>query len=153
MCRLIIIFFIIFILSHDVHAICVTSAKTNLRKGPGSQNPISWTVAKYTPLIELRRAGEWIEVEDIDGEIHWVYSRNVTRKMVCVAVKLNTAKLRLTPSAQGELADIRQVDRYTPFKRLDVKESWYQVEASWGESYWLHESAVWRPTKVAKVKF
>ena len=137
----------------NVHALCVTTSKANLRTKPGSKSPISWTVAKYTPLIELRKSGGWYEVEDMDGETHWVYSQNVSRKMVCVAIKVSTAKLRKTPGASGEIAEIRQVDRYTPFKRVDIEGEWYQVEASWGEAYSVHESTVWRPVKVSRIKF
>jgi SH3-like domain-containing protein len=135
------------------HALCVTTTSTNLRSGPGSKNAITWKVPKYTPLIELKKLGSWYEVEDMDGQNHWVYAPNVSRKMVCVSVKVPTAKVRKGPGSQAELADIRQVDRYTPFKRLDVQEEWVEVEASWGETYWIHESTVWRPVKVSRVNF
>lgn len=142
-----------FLLSGNAWALCVTSYIANLRSGPGPKHNITWTVPKYTPLVEIRKTSGWYEVEDIDGERHWVYSDNVTRNMVCVSVKVPTAKLREAPGSQSELADIRQVDRYTPFKRLDIQGEWVQVEASWGSTYWIHESNVWRPVRVSKVSF
>jgi SH3-like domain-containing protein len=135
------------------HALCVTSSKTNLRSGPGPSHPVTWTVAKYTPLIEVTRKGNWIEVEDQDGENHWVYRPNVTSKMVCVSVRVPVAKLRKSPGAQGEVAELKQVDKYTPFKRVDAQDEWYEVESSWGETFWVHESTMWRPIRVSKVKF
>jgi SH3-like domain-containing protein len=134
-------------------ALCVTTSSTNLRAGPGPKHPITWKVGKYTPLVEIRKSGNWYEVEDMDGEKHWVYAPNTSRKMVCVAVKVTTARIRKGPGAQAELAELRQVDRYTPFKRLDVQEEWAEVEAPWGETYWMHESTLWRPVKVARVNF
>lgn len=141
------------LVSPVAHALCVTSASTNLRAGPGANHPITWKVAKYTPLVEIKKTGSWYEVEDQDGQTHWVYAPNVTRKMVCVSVKVPSAKIRKGAGAQAELADLRQVDRYTAFKRLDVQDEWAEVEASWGEVYWVHESNLWRPVKVARVKF
>lgn len=89
----------------------------------------------------------------MDGEKHWVYGGNVTRKLVCVSVRVNTTKLRKSPGPQGELADLKLVDKYTSFKRLDEQEDWYEVEASWGETYWIQSANVWRPLRVARVSF
>lgn len=89
----------------------------------------------------------------MDGVTHWVSAKNVTTRMVCVSVKVLVAKLRKSPGNSGEVADIRQVDRYTPFKRVDIQDEWYEVEASWGETYWIHENTVWRPVRMSKVNF
>ncbi len=137
----------------QANALCVTTYIANLRDGPGPKHKITWTVPKYTPLVEIRKTAGWYEVEDMDGERHWVYSTNVSRNMVCLAVKVPTAKLRDAPGSQGALAMLRQVDRYTPFKRLDVQGEWAQVEASWGETYWVDESNLWRPVRISRVSF
>lgn len=147
------IFFSAIFFSINSWALCVTTSVANLRGGPGPKHKITWTVPMYTPLVEIRKTAGWYEVEDMDGEIHWVYSANVTRSMVCVSVKVPTAKLRAGPGQQSELADIRQVDRYTPFMRLDVSGEWSQVKASWGETYWIHSDNLWRPVRVSKVEF
>lgn len=89
----------------------------------------------------------------MDGDRHWIYGENVTRNMVCVAIKVPTAKLRDGPGVDGQLSELRQVDRYTPFKRLDLSGDWAQVEASWGEIYWVHTSNLWRPVRVSQVGF
>ncbi len=134
-------------------ALCVVNHGVSLRAGAGSKFPVSWVVPKFMPLIEVQRVGDWYQVEDQDGELHWVSKKNVTSKMVCVSVKVSRVKLRTAANPQSPLAALRQVDRYTPFKRLDVDGEWYQVEASWGETYWVHESAMWRPVRVSKVNF
>ncbi len=152
-CKLFVTAIIVSALTGIAQALCVTTPTTNLRAGPGPKHALTWVASKYTPLIEIKRVGGWIQVEDMAGEQQWVYGTNVTSKMVCVSVKTNTAKLRKAPGIKSELADIRQVDKFTPFKRIDINEDWYQVEASGGETYWIHESTVWRPVKMAKVNF
>lgn len=134
-------------------ALCVKNANVSLRSGPSSKKPVTWVVPKYTPLIELQRAGGWVQVEDMDGEEHWIYGAHVTNKIVCVAVRVPSTKLRKGPSLQSELADIIQVDKHTPFKRLDIQGEWNEVEAPWGEVYWVHEGVLWRPIRVQKLDF
>lgn len=134
-------------------SLCVTQNNTNLRASPSSKAAITWTVSKYTPLIEIKRASGWVQVQDMDGEIHWIGEKNVTTRMVCVMVQTRTTKLHRAPGSQGEVADIRLADRYTSFKRVDQKEQWSEVEASWGETYWIHENTLWRPLRVNKFNF
>jgi SH3-like domain-containing protein len=145
--------FFILAFSSSVHALCVSTYEANLREGPGPKFKITWTVSKYTPLIALSSKGGWIEVEDQDGQKHWLYGQNATDRYSCLSIRYSTAKLRTQPSDKAPLADIRQVDRYTPFKRLDRIEEWYQVEAPWGGEYWVHESTIWRPLKVQKISY
>lgn len=145
-----ILFFFIFI-SQSSWALCVTSNGVNLRSGPGPKYAITWKVGKFTPFVELSRKSGWIHVQDVDGDKHWIYGSNVTSKIICVAVRIPSARLR--KSAGGQSADLPQVDKYTSFKRIDVNGEWFEVEAPWGETYWIHESTVWRPVKVSNVSF
>jgi SH3-like domain-containing protein len=144
---------VLLLISNIASALCVTASSASLRSGPGTKYPVTWKAGRYTPLVEIGHSGGWTQVQDMDGETYWVTSSSVTRKWVCVSVRVNSAKLHKTKGSQSELADIRQVDRYTPFKRLDDDGEWYQVEAAWGETYWISENAVWRPLKLTKVTF
>ncbi|MEO0336295.1 MAG: SH3 domain-containing protein, partial [Pseudomonadota bacterium] len=58
--------------------LCVKGSKANLREGPGSRYPVSWTVQQHMPLAEVKRQGGWIQVKDVDGQRHWVYRSLVT---------------------------------------------------------------------------
>lgn len=134
--------------------LCVSSSKANLRSGPGSKNRITWVAPQFTPLVELKKKGSWYHVQDQDGEKHWVYSKNVSKRIRCVAVKVASANLRTGPGARNKLGDIRRVDRYTPFKRIDIADNgWYQVQAIWGGRYWISDKLVWRPVKISRVSY
>jgi SH3-like domain-containing protein len=145
------LFVLLSLLISNAWALCVSTGTTNLRSEPSSKAKITWVAGQYTPLVELSRRGSWIEVQDMDGRKHWVYNTNVTSKYVCVSVRTGTAKVRTSPG--GEIADMRQFDKYTAFKRLDVSGEWYEVQSVWGTNYWIHESTVWRPVRVTNVKF
>jgi SH3-like domain-containing protein len=150
----ILFFFLVLVFFGKAFAFCVNTQKANLRKGPGPKYPISWVVPKFTPLLEVNRKGSWIEVQDQDGEKHWVYSQNVTKNISCLSIRVASANLRTGPGAAHPLADIKKVDRYTPFKRIDVADNgWYQVEAPWGGRYWLSGGLVWRPLKIRGLSY
>jgi len=152
MCKLLISSIIFFSIS--AKALCVSSSRANLRDGPGPSHKMTWTVPRFTPLLEIQKKGSWYQVEDQDGEKHWVYSQNVSKKMQCISVKVDSGFLRQGPGAEHPLGDIWRADRYTPFKRLDVSDNgWYQVEAPWGGTYWISASIVWRPIRVRDISY
>ncbi len=131
---------------------CVKSAAT-LRKGPGSDKPVSWKVPQFMPFLKVDYKGSWSKVEDLDGEAHWIKTNELTAKFRCVVVKSNVATLRQGPSPSAPLAELRSVDRYTPFKRLANEKDWVQVEDETGRKAWIHESLVWKPVTVSAITF
>ena len=134
--------------------LCVSANKANLRAGPSSKDRVTWEAPKYTPLLKLKTNGSWYQVQDQDGEKHWVYKSTVSSRIRCVAVKVPTANLRTGPSASYKLANIKRVDKYTPFKRIDIADNgWYQLEAPWGGKYWMSDNLVWRPVKISRVSY
>ncbi|MCC7402840.1 MAG: SH3 domain-containing protein [Bdellovibrionales bacterium] len=134
-------------------ALCVDAWEANLRKGPGGKYPVTWTVGKFTPLIKVDKSGGWTQVEDQDGEKHWVLSSLVTTAYQCVSVKEATANLRSGPGTTYPSLHYGSADKYTPFKRVDLKDDWYQVEDELGLRFWVHNSTVWRPVTVSRVGF
>ena len=132
--------------------VCVKAAST-LRKGPGTQHPASWRVSKYMPFLTVERKGGWTKVQDLDGETHWAKGSDLTNKIRCVVVKTNIATLRREPSPSAAPIELKTVDRYTPFKRLENNREWMQVEDETGRQAWVHESQVWKPVNIQSISF
>lgn len=124
-----------------------------LRKGPGNQHPISWKVARNMPFLRLERRGPWVRLQDLEGEEHWGRTSELSGQIRCVVVKTNVATLRKEPSNSAATLDFKTVDRYTPFKRIDVDREWIKVEDETGRQAWLHESQVWKPVTVNSISF
>jgi len=82
----------------EAKPICVTGSEANLRVGPGTNHRISWEVKRYMPLVRVSRKGDWIKVRDVDGDIHWIFQKLVSRKVRCVTVKNSRARIRKKPS-------------------------------------------------------
>lgn len=149
-----VIFIGLILCSLHAHGWCVKYDGVNLRSSPSPKAKVNWTVSKYTPLLEVGRKGNWINVKDQDGEVHWVYGTSLTQKYICVSIKARSANLRIEPNSSAALGDIQNADKYTPFKRLDIADNgWYKVESNWGGSYWIHPDLAWRPVKIRGLNF
>ncbi len=132
--------------------ICARRA-SSLRKGPAESFAISWKVPRYMPVLKLETKGSWYKVEDFEGEIHWAKAQDFTNSISCVVVKAQTATLRREPSTSSPPAEIKVVDRYTPFKKLEKQGQWFMVEDEGGRKSWVSENLVWRPLKVQSFTF
>jgi len=124
-----------------------------LRKGPGAQYPISWRVAKYMPFLRQESKNGWVKVQDLEGEIHWAQGKDLSSGLHCVVVRAAIATLRKEPSTTAPMAEIKTLDRYTPLKKLEMKDDWVKVEDETGRQAWIHDSNVWRPMKVQSMSF
>ena len=70
-------------------ALCVKDKKANLRSGPGKQKEKLWTVLKYMPFKQVGRKGSWLRVQDLDGDIYWIYRTITTKSYMCAVIKNN----------------------------------------------------------------
>jgi SH3-like domain-containing protein len=125
----------------------------SLRSGPGFQFAQTWKVAKFMPFLRFERQGNWVKVQDLDGETHWARAAEITSKDSCVVVRTKVANLRREPASGAEGADLKTVDRYTPFKKLKTQKEWVQVQDEDGRVAWVHESQIWRPMTVNSISF
>ena len=135
-----------------VQPVCARAA-TSLRKGPGTQFPVTWKVAKFMPFLSLQRKSGWSKVQDLEGDVHWVRSVDVTNKVRCVVVKTSVAALHKQPNANSPAEDFKTLDRYTPLKRIGDEPDWLQVEDEAGHKAWIHSSQVWKPVLVNSFTF
>jgi len=127
----------------------------SLRKGPGTNFPLSWKVAKYMPFLILEKKQGWAKVQDLDGEVHWARQSDLNTQDRCVVVKVQVATLRSQPSNTAPPAAMRTVDRYTPFLRIENENpsEWLEVADESGGKAFIHENYVWKPVKVNSFSF
>ena len=146
------LFLSLYFLTAPSFALCVTTDRANLRKGPGNDFKITWTVGKFMPLKKIARKGKWFKVEDVDSETHWIQASAVSEAINCVVVKSKTAVLRQAASANAAPAEFTVVDRYTPFKKLERSGEYIQV-ANEFDKFWIKDSAVWYPVNKITLSF
>ncbi len=48
--------------------------KCNVRKGPGQEQPLAFTVERGVPFKVLEKQGTWVKVQHADGETGWIFN-------------------------------------------------------------------------------
>lgn len=133
--------------------VCVQRKNAQLRKGPGTNFPVTWAVGQYMPFMKLAEKNGWAQVKDLDNQTHWVIASALTQRYGCAVVKTRQARLRREPSTRSPAAEPELVDRYTPFKKIDRNGSWIQVQDDHQSEFWMSETQLWIPTSSVKVAF
>lgn len=133
--------------------VCVSSSGVELKSKPSAKAKSSWTVGRYTPLLQLDRKKEWVHVVDVDGTKHWIHARYLTSKVNCVMVRASTAKLRSGPGMKYPQTDLAFVKKYAVFKKLERDEEWLKLQDEYGHIHWAHENTLWEPRVRSKVSF
>ena len=124
-------------------ALCIKDKKANLRQGPGKHYEKLWTVFKYMPFKRLKRKGDWLRVQDLDGDIYWVYRKLTTEKYRCAVIKNNKTNIRQGPGTKFPEVPWSPIDKYFSMKVLKINNSWVHVEDSTGDKAWVHRPLVW----------
>jgi len=118
----------------------VKSDVANIRSGPGVEHEILWQIEKYHPLLILEAKGEWYRFKDFEGDEGWIHQPLVD-KTEAVIVKVNRANIRTGPGTQYDIAF--SADKGIPFKVLQKKDRWIQVQHADGDGGWVFAPLVW----------
>ena len=124
-------------------ALCIQNERANLRKGPGTKHEKLWEVFKYMPFKQLSIKGAWKRIQDLDGDIYWVYSPLTTQKYKCAVIKNNKTNLRTGPGTKFPKVPWSPVDKFFSMKVLKIKQNWVHIEDSAGDKAWIYRPLVW----------
>jgi SH3-like domain-containing protein len=140
-CGLVLIFLLTF--SNYANALCVNVPTANLRKGPGIKYEKTWHVFKYMPFKKLTKKGNWYKVQDVDGDVHWIYSKLVTSKINCAVVKIDEANIRSGPGTNFKKNAFSPAIKYDSFKVIKRKGKWVKVIDEFGNTGWIFRKLLW----------
>lgn len=119
----------------------IRSSTVNLRTGPGTQYPITWTIKHARLPVQIIAEYEtWRQIKDPDGTTGWVHQSMLSGKRY-VLVRKDILPFLDGPDRQGRiLAKIRSGEIAT-YKRCEngfcqveiaKKKGWLPVQAVWG---------------------
>ena len=120
--------------------ITVKASVANVRSGPGKQYEILWKVEQYHPLQVLKKADQWVQFKDFEGDTGWIH-RSLVADIPAVITRSDKCNVREGPSTQFRIKFT--VERGIPFKVLKRQGKWLQVIHADGDSGWIHKSLVW----------
>ncbi len=125
-------------------ALCIKSKRANLRTGPSTKSRISWPVILNMPLRKIGAKGKWLNIVDVDGEKHWVFSSLVTSKNKCATIKVKKATLRSGPGTQyPAIKKQPTAEKYTCFQLVKIKGKWAQLKDEFGQKLWVFRDLIW----------
>jgi len=127
----------------NTEALCIKNERANLRKGPGTNHEKLWEVFKYMPFKQLGIKDAWKRIQDVDGDIYWVYSPLTTQKYKCAVIKNNKTNLRTGPGTNFPKVPWAPVDKFFSMKVLKTKKNWVHIEDSAGDKAWIYRPLVW----------
>lgn len=130
-------------ISTTASALCIAVAEANLRQGPGTEHAKSWEVFKYMPLKKIGQQGKWLKVEDVDGDIHWVFGRLTSSAMKCGVVRVDKANVRSGPGTEHAPSPFSPIDKYYSFKILATDGDWVKVQDEVFNDGWIEKSLLW----------
>lgn len=140
-----IISFFIAVSSADADALCVNVSKANLRAGPSTKYEKVWEVYKYMPFkkVGVSLSGDWYAVQDVDGDVSWIYKKLVTGKYHCAVVKTEEVNIRTGPGTNYKKTSSSPAKQYYSFRILKRRNAWVKVKDEWGEVGWIYTNFLW----------
>ena len=120
--------------------LAISAPVANIRSGPGTDHDVIWKVQKYFPLRVIEKSGEWYHFQDFEGDRGWVH-KSLVGKISTVITNNDACNIRSGPGTDNPV--ILTVGKGIPWKILDHKGSWIQIEHADGDKGWIHKSLVW----------
>ena len=141
-------FFSTFIIFSILHANPLMGAErcavfgkiANIRSGPGTEHEILVQAETYYPLNILENSGNWLKVEDFEGDEGWIHKSLISRISTVITIK-KKCNIRSGPGTKYDILFVSKEG--VPFKVLKKKGNWIHIEHAAGHRGWIHKSLVW----------
>ena len=118
----------------------VSGAIANIRSGPGTDFDVIWKVERYYPVAVLEKKGKWYKIEDFEGDKGWVHN-SLLNKTKTVVVKKKDCNVRSGPGTDFPV--VFQAKQGVPFRCLNSKGPWINIQHDDGDAGWIHSSLTW----------
>ena len=133
---------LVIIFSSTVFAerLSVAPSIANIRSGPGTGYDVLWQVAKYHPILVLKKTGTWYHFRDFEDDKGWIHESLVDKTSTVIT---NKNKCNLRSGASTNFKILFTTEKGVPFKILKRKGNWIHVQHADGDKGWIHKSLVW----------
>ena len=112
----------------------------NTRSGPGENYEVLWNIEKYYPIEIVEKKGDWYKFRDFEDDKAWIHKPLVCKART-VITKKNKCNVRSGPGSNYTI--VFSVEKAVPFKVLNIKGNWIEIEHADGDKGWINQSLVW----------
>jgi SH3-like domain-containing protein len=120
--------------------VSVNANNVNMRSGPDDKYAVLWELGTGYPLKVLEEHGNWVKVEDFEGDVGWIYKTLVDREPHLI-VKKRRVNMRSGPGDNYRV--VGKANYGVVFKTLEVKGGWARVKHENGLVGWISRSLLW----------
>jgi SH3-like domain-containing protein len=120
--------------------LAVAVPKANIRSGPGNQYDVIWNCEKYYPIQVLKKEGDWYRFKDFESDEGWIHN-SIVDNTRAVITKNEKCNIRSGPGTQFDI--LFTVEKGVPFKVIEKKGQWLQIQHADGDEGWILETLVW----------
>lgn len=116
----------------------VTGSIVNIRKEPGTSNPILAKVKKGESFLVLAKSGDWVKIRLNNGQEGWISGSYLSISQISgkkVVAKDNGINLRKGPGTN--YAALSKVQAGTVLTVLETRNNWHKVLTSAGVQAWI----------------
>jgi len=142
-------------LSSGAQPYCVMSEGAKLYARADLGAPVVSEPPVNTPLIGLndKIAGDWVQVQDRDGQKAWSPKKQLTTAWSCLSIDVPKTSLRKGPGEKFPLARPHFANKSQSFKDLGGEDGWTQVEDRKGRKFWVNIDDVWKAQNRMRISF
>jgi len=133
-------FMVLPVVSLAQERLTVISKIANVRSRPGTGYDILWQVEKYNPFIVLDKKDGWVEFKDFEGDKAWIHSSLVGNVPSVISLK-DDCNVRAEPTTDSAI--VFTVEKGVPFKVLQTRGDWLNIEHADGDRGWIFKALVW----------
>jgi SH3-like domain-containing protein len=119
----------------------IATNRANIRSGPETTYEILWQVERYYPIEVIRKVGQWYFFRDFEGDTGWIKNTIVNDTLTVITSKGDKVNVRNGPGTNYE--KVFMVEKGVPFKVLQKKGNWLQIEHADGDKGWIYKGLVW----------
>ena len=121
--------------------VSVRNPTVNLRASPGTDAEVLWKLSQGYPLQVLEKKGDWLQVQDFEGDKGWI-ARSVTATAPHHVVKVKTANLRKGPGTRFPV--VGKATYGDVLRTIRRQGEWVVVQSPTGKGQvWVSSSLVW----------
>ena len=118
----------------------LTAGIANIRSGPGTEYDVLWQVEQYHPFIIIEKKGDWYKIKDFENDVAWL-NKSLLGKIEGVITIKDKCNIRSKPDTKSQV--LFTVEKGVPFKVLERKENWINIEHADGDVGWIYKTLVW----------
>jgi SH3-like domain-containing protein len=125
--------------------VSVDGDNVNLRSGPGTKYSVKWKYGSGFPLRVLQEQGNWLKVEDFEGDTGWLFKKLTSRTghMIVKVHKNQDTKINIRSGPGTKYKIVGKAYYGVVFKPIKQQNGWAHVKHDTGLEGWIKRSLLW----------